>query len=122
MAKRVLIELPYHRHNQRTLKVGDYEITLKLVDAPSKPVEVYKGGEPFSAGFIDPYGFFSFEDEITGLNPIKYTIYVGGEYYGRITIYPKIVDANELIDDAFSLTKSILTNVMLGGGRGWLKL
>jgi len=117
MAKRVLIQLPYRRHNQRTLKVGDYEITLKLVDAPSKPVEVHKDGEPFVAGFIDPYGFFSFEDTIEGLNPIKYAIYVGGEYYGRITIYPKVIDANEILDDAFSLTKTILTNVMLGGMR-----
>ena len=117
MAKRILIQLYKNRHVQRVLKVGDYEITLKLVDAPSKPVEVHKDGEPLVAGFIDPYGFFSFEDTIEGLNPIKYAIYVGNEFYGRITIYPKVIDANEILDDAISLTKTVLTNVMLGGIR-----
>ena len=117
MAKRVLIQLPYHRHIQKTLKAGEYEITLKLIDAPNKPVEIYKNNEPIAAGLIDPYGFFSFEDEITGLNPIRYMVYVGGEYYGKITIYPKYIDANEILDDAISLTKTVLTNVVLGGIR-----
>jgi len=117
MPKRVLIQLYKNRHVQKQLKVGEYEITLKLVDAPNKPVEIYKNNEPFSAGFIDPYGFFSFEDVIEGLNPIRYVVYVGGEYYGKITIYPKYLDANEILDDAISLTKSVLTNIMLGGIR-----
>ena len=119
--KRTLIELRLGRHAVKRLKVGEWQITLKLDDAPAQAlVEVIKGNEPHMAGYLSPAGLFTFEDEIKGLNPITYKITVNDQPYGTVTVYPIVVDAGEVLDDAFSLTKSILTNVIGGGGR-WLR-
>lgn len=120
MPKRVLFEVPYKRVVRRRLKLGSYEFTFKLVDAPAKPVEIYKNGEPFTAGYVDPYGFFSFDDEVKGIKPIRYEIRVGGEYYGRVEVYPLVIDANEILEDTLMLTKSVMYGLMRGGGV-WLR-
>ena len=118
MAKRTLIEVRIGRNARKRLKVGEYQITLKLPDAqPGVLVEILKEGEPITAGYLNPAGLFTFDDEIDGINPIIYTIMVKGKFYGRIIIYPIIIDANEILEDTLTLTKSILFSA---SKRGWV--